>query len=227
MQRSGERAGPGSLAPDDESWEPSEYTWDRRRLLAVRIGSGAGAGTGLDEDQGQEDEGDEPMQDDGATERGASETLAEKIRVARVNKERSEQLVEKKVLKGQQAEYDTSINLYVNQVAQEAAAQEQENQAKRREANVRARLVLEDQMLEKQGAPAPCGGMSWHHAVAVAAVSPLERRRPGWQKEWDAVNETLLQEAPAPASAAGPQPAPAAAAAADRAAAAVVPPPEH
>ncbi len=33
-------------------------------------------------------------------------SLAEKIRVARVNKERADQVVEKKVLQGQQAEYD-------------------------------------------------------------------------------------------------------------------------
>ncbi|GFR46814.1 hypothetical protein Agub_g8451 [Astrephomene gubernaculifera] len=77
-------------------------------------------------------------------------SLAEKIRVARVNKERADQLVEKKVLSEQQQEYDRAINLYVNQAAREAEVQEAENQAKRREANVRARLMLEDQMAERQ-----------------------------------------------------------------------------
>lgn len=76
-------------------------------------------------------------------------SLAEKIRVARVNKERSDQLVEKKIIGEQQQEYDRAFNQFVAGAAAEAEAQEQENQAKRREANVRARMVLEEQMQEK------------------------------------------------------------------------------
>ncbi|KAG2454297.1 hypothetical protein HYH02_001326 [Chlamydomonas schloesseri] len=76
-------------------------------------------------------------------------SLAEKIRVARVNKERSDQLVEKKIIGEQQQEYERAFNQFVAGAAAEAEAQEQENQAKRREANVRARMMLEDQMQEK------------------------------------------------------------------------------
>ncbi|EFJ51321.1 hypothetical protein VOLCADRAFT_103570 [Volvox carteri f. nagariensis] len=79
-------------------------------------------------------------------------SLAEKVRIARVNKARADQLVEKKVLAEQQQEYDRAINQYVNQAAAEAEVMEAENQAKRREANVRARMMLEEQMAERQEA---------------------------------------------------------------------------
>ncbi|GLC44575.1 hypothetical protein PLESTB_001320800 [Pleodorina starrii] len=79
-------------------------------------------------------------------------SLAEKVRIARVNKERADQLVEKKALTAQQQEYDRAINQYVNQAAAEAEAMDAENQAKRREANVRARMMLEDQIAERQEA---------------------------------------------------------------------------
>lgn len=77
-------------------------------------------------------------------------SLAEKVRIARINKGRADQLLEKKVLTEQQQEYDRSINQYVNQAAAEAEAMEAENQAKRREANVQARLMLEEQIVERQ-----------------------------------------------------------------------------
>ncbi|KAG2486968.1 hypothetical protein HYH03_014341 [Edaphochlamys debaryana] len=78
--------------------------------------------------------------------------LAEKIRVARVNKERADQLVEKKQLTAQAQEYDRAINQYVNDSAAAAEAMEAENQMKRRDANVKARMMLEEQMVEKQEA---------------------------------------------------------------------------
>eukprot|EP00195_Chlamydomonas_chlamydogama_P011039 CAMPEP_0202890232 /NCGR_PEP_ID=MMETSP1392-20130828/721_1 /ASSEMBLY_ACC=CAM_ASM_000868 /TAXON_ID=225041 /ORGANISM="Chlamydomonas chlamydogama, Strain SAG 11-48b" /LENGTH=479 /DNA_ID=CAMNT_0049573769 /DNA_START=242 /DNA_END=1678 /DNA_ORIENTATION=- len=78
--------------------------------------------------------------------------LAEKIRIARMNKERSLQLQEKAQIKQQQMEYDHAFNTYVEQSEAAAAAREAEAQARRREQNVKARMVLEEQMLEKQDA---------------------------------------------------------------------------
>eukprot|EP00983_Pelagomonas_calceolata_P051303 1142355-Pelagomonas_calceolata.AAC.6 len=49
--------------------------------------------------------------------------LAEKIRTARVNKERAEQLRDNAQLKAQQQEYDTTFNLYVQRSEAAAAAQ--------------------------------------------------------------------------------------------------------
>lgn len=76
--------------------------------------------------------------------------LAEKIRIARINKERGLQLQEKAQIKAQQREYDDTYNKYVHETDLAAVAREEEAQARRREQNCKARLVLEEQMQEKQ-----------------------------------------------------------------------------
>jgi hypothetical protein len=49
--------------------------------------------------------------------------LAEKIRIARVNKERATQLKDNAQIKTQQQEYDAAFNLYVQRSGAAAAAQ--------------------------------------------------------------------------------------------------------
>jgi len=53
----------------------------------------------------------------------AARRLAEKIRTARVNKERAMQLKDNAQIKAQQQEYDTAFNLYVQRSEAAAAAQ--------------------------------------------------------------------------------------------------------
>eukprot|EP00798_Chlamydomonas_sp_ICE-L_P020592 gene20592-27390_t len=77
--------------------------------------------------------------------------LAEKIRTAKVNKERGLQLQEKAQIKVQQNEYETAMHTYVLETDNAAVAREDELQARRREQNIRAREVLEEQIHEKQG----------------------------------------------------------------------------
>lgn len=78
--------------------------------------------------------------------------LADKIKTARINKERADQLVEKQTLRNQAAEYDRALNQYLEQNDAAAVAKEAANQAQRRDNAVQARLMLEDQMAEKQEA---------------------------------------------------------------------------
>jgi hypothetical protein len=76
--------------------------------------------------------------------------LAEKIRLAKVNKERSLQLHEKAQAKAQAAEYDNAFHKYIDEVDAAAEARISEFEARRREQNVKARRVLEEQIQEKQ-----------------------------------------------------------------------------
>ena len=79
-----------------------------------------------------------------------SRRLADKIKTARINKERADQLVEKQTLRSQAAEYDRAFNQYLEQNDAAAVAREAANQAQRRDNAVKARQMLEDQMAEKQ-----------------------------------------------------------------------------
>lgn len=78
--------------------------------------------------------------------------LAEKIRIAKMNKERAMQLQEKAHLQAEQREYDNTFNKYVDEVETAAEARRAEHEARQRELNIKARLVLEEQMQEKQDA---------------------------------------------------------------------------
>lgn len=76
--------------------------------------------------------------------------LTEKIRVARLNKERSDQVKERRELRKQEDEYEAAFNQYIGQVDAAADARKAEFEARRRELNIRARMVLEEQILEKE-----------------------------------------------------------------------------
>lgn len=72
--------------------------------------------------------------------------------MARVNKQRQDQLSEKAVLQTQQREYDDAFNQFVAQSEAAAEARAVAEEARRREQNVKARLVLEEQMAERTDA---------------------------------------------------------------------------
>lgn len=78
--------------------------------------------------------------------------LAEKIRLARVNKQRQDQLTEKAALQTQQREYDEAFNAHVTQSEAAAEARAVAEETRRREQNVKARQVLEEQMAERTDA---------------------------------------------------------------------------
>uniref|UniRef100_A0A7S0YAH5 Meiosis-specific nuclear structural protein 1 n=1 Tax=Polytomella parva TaxID=51329 RepID=A0A7S0YAH5_9CHLO len=76
--------------------------------------------------------------------------LAEKIRVARMNKVRAEQLSEKQQIQQQQRDYEEAFNKFREQNLAAEAARDSEFQARRREQNLKARTVLQDQIEEKK-----------------------------------------------------------------------------
>ncbi|KAG1661219.1 hypothetical protein FOA52_008264 [Chlamydomonas sp. UWO 241] len=78
--------------------------------------------------------------------------LTEKIRIARISKARAEQLVEKQTIRQQERKYDETFNKYIDEVDKAAEAKLMEHEGVRREQAVAARLVLEEQMKEKQDA---------------------------------------------------------------------------
>jgi len=78
--------------------------------------------------------------------------LAEKIRMAKVARERALQVQEKAQIKAQQLEYDTKFNAYVDEVDAAAQARQADFEARKKEQNVNARLVLEEQIRERQDA---------------------------------------------------------------------------
>mmetsp|Transcript_43973 Transcript_43973/g.131828 ORF Transcript_43973/g.131828 Transcript_43973/m.131828 type:complete len:497 (-) Transcript_43973:323-1813(-) len=99
--------------------------------------------------------------------RGQSEelrALSEKIRIARINRARHEQLQEKEAIRAQEREYDATLHRYVDDVDRAAEAKLVEHEARRREQAVAARMVLEEQMQEK------------HDALAAAEAEFLRER---------------------------------------------------
>ena len=82
------------------------------------------------------------------------------------------QLQEKTQLKQQAAEYDTAFNTYVEQSAAAAEAREVEYQQRRREMNVKARQVLEEQMHDKQVC---VWGGGWRGGQVRCALAPTSR----------------------------------------------------
>ncbi|MEW5298106.1 MAG: hypothetical protein WDW38_001158 [Sanguina aurantia] len=78
--------------------------------------------------------------------------LAEALRVARMNKGRVDQLAERNVLRTQAAEYDAAFDASLAAGEAAAATKEAEHNARRKEQNIAARMVLEEQMQEKQEA---------------------------------------------------------------------------
>lgn len=75
--------------------------------------------------------------------------LAEKIRMARANKERALQVQEKTQIKQQQLEYDRNFDEIMGQHTQAAIKKDVEHQQARREQNIQAKRVLEEQMHER------------------------------------------------------------------------------
>ena len=76
--------------------------------------------------------------------------LAEKIRIAKVTRERALQIQEKAQIKAQDAEYNQTFNAYVSEVEAAKEARHIEFEARRREQNVKAREVLEEQIQERR-----------------------------------------------------------------------------
>ncbi len=76
--------------------------------------------------------------------------LAEKIRAARVNKERAVQLQEKQQMATMQAQYDAAFNTYLEANEAAAAAREAEFQTRRKEQGVHGRKMLEEQIDERK-----------------------------------------------------------------------------
>lgn len=70
--------------------------------------------------------------------------------MAKVTRERALQVQEKAQIKAQQFEYDTKFNAYVDEVDAAAQARQAEFEARKKEQNVNARLVLEEQIRERQ-----------------------------------------------------------------------------
>lgn len=75
--------------------------------------------------------------------------LAEKIRLARANKERALQLKEKAVIQQREFEYNRTFENLLEEQNKAAMKREAEHQQSRREDNVRAKKILEEQMHEK------------------------------------------------------------------------------
>lgn len=78
--------------------------------------------------------------------------LVEKIRIAKVTKERAVQVKEQRELRQQQQEYEAAFNQYIGQVDAAAGVKQAEFEARKRDLNVKARMVLEEQIQEKQDA---------------------------------------------------------------------------
>jgi len=70
--------------------------------------------------------------------------------MAKVARERALQVQEKAQIKAQQLEYDTKFNAYVDEVDAAAQARQADFEARKKEQNVNARLVLEEQIRERQ-----------------------------------------------------------------------------
>lgn len=75
-----------------------------------------------------------------------------KLRTAKMNKERALQLKERELLNEQERQYTQQFDAYMAAELERANAAQALEDQKRLEANLQAKLVLEEQMLEKDEA---------------------------------------------------------------------------
>eukprot|EP01023_Acetabularia_acetabulum_P023012 TRINITY_DN2260_c0_g3_i6.p1 TRINITY_DN2260_c0_g3~~TRINITY_DN2260_c0_g3_i6.p1 ORF type:complete len:409 (-),score=71.30 TRINITY_DN2260_c0_g3_i6:69-1295(-) len=96
--------------------------------------------------------------------------LAEQIRCARVNKERKMQREERQIIQQREQEYDDAFDQMLDEQRQQALEVERQYELERRQQNIQARKILEEQMQERLDAVKDAQKLHEHERNMVDGV---------------------------------------------------------